>query len=519
MAGDDSAGEAALKVMVKGAGISFVGLAFSNIVLYLTRLVLARALTPDEYGLLFLTLSIIYLVMSFVTLGFESGVQRYAPYYLAKNDMKKTKGVITSSLKMALPVSIFTFLILFIFSGQISLLIFHNASLAPIIAILSVTLPFFVVYKILSAAFFSFKKVEYDVFSWSISRPVVTLAILLISMFFGFGLMGATAGYALGFVASGVLAFILMETKVFHVFTGKIKATPLKKTLLVFSLPLVVFSILWNFMTRIDTILLGMLKTSFDVGIYQTAVPTAQFLLVIPGALGTLFLPVISEFLSSGKTDSIGKVYRTIFAWIFYMNLPLLLVLIIYPNAVINVLFGPAYITAGGSLRILATACFIYAISMLSVSIIGLYEKTKYFILNSGVCLAIAAGLSYMLIPAYGIIGAAAANITALSAYTAITVYEAYVFSGHLPFSKKIAKSLAAGVISILSVYFATKILFAELSIWILAPMFVVFIAMYALLLLILKGVGKEDIMILKAIETKTGLRIKFVRNIIKRFI
>jgi O-antigen/teichoic acid export membrane protein len=519
MAGDDSAGEAALKVMVKGAGISFIGLAFSNIVLYATRLVLARALTPDEYGLLFLALSIIYLVMSFVPLGLDSGVQRYAPYYLAKNDMKKTKGVIVSSVKMALPISILTFLILFIFSGQISLLIFHDISLSPIIAILSITLPFFVIYKILSSAFFSFKKVEYDIFSWSISRPVVTLAILLISMFFGFGLIGATAGYTLGFVASGVLAFILLESKVFRIFAGKIKAAPMGKTLLAFSLPLVVFSILWNFMTKIDTILLGMFKTSFDVGIYQTAVPTTQLLLVIPGALGTLFLPVVSELLSKGKKEDIGKVYETISKWIFYTSLPLMLVFIIYPNAVINILFGFEYIAAGNSLRILSVGYFIFSMSTLPVGIISLFEKTKYHILNTGFSFASGIFLNYLLIPVYGIDGAALASAITLIIYTTMTAAEAYVFSGSLPMHRHMIKALISGAISILVVYFATKILFSQLSVFVLAPMFVVFIAMYALLLLILKGVGKEDIMILKAIEAKTGLRIKFVRNIIKKFI
>ncbi len=515
---DDPAREEALKLVVKGAGISFIGLAFSNIVFYLARLVLARALTPSEYGLLFLALSVIYLLMSFVTLGLDGGVQRYASYYLARKDMKRTKGAITSSLKMALPVSIIASLIMLVFSDQISLLVFHDISLSLVIAMLSLTLPFFVVYKLLSSALLSFKRVDYDIFSWSIIRPLTTLVILFVSMMLGFGLVGATAGYALGFIASGILSFVLMERKVFRIFTGKIMSIPMKKTLLTFSIPIAIFYVFGNFMTKIDTILLGILKTSFDVGVYQTAVPTTQILLIIPGALGALFLPVTSGFLSLGKNENVGRVYKTISKWIFYVNLPMLLVFVTYPNAVINVLFGSEYIAAGESLRILSAGYFIYSMCILSATVISLFEKNKYLIMNAGLSFVVGVLLNFLLIPAYGINGAALASMVTLIVYTTMTISEAYVFSGNLPLHRHMIKSLISGVISIAFVYFATKILFAELNIFILAPMFVVFIAMYALLLLILKGVGKEDIMILKAIEAKTGFRIKFVRNIIKKF-
>ena len=49
--------------------------------------------------------------------------------------------------------------------------------------------------------------------------------------------------------------------------------------------------------------------------------------------------------------------------------------------------------------------------------------------------------------------------------------------------------------------------------------MFILFILIYLLALLALKGLGKDDIMILKSIESKTGMKIKFLRTLIKKFI
>ncbi len=514
----DDASKDALKTVVKGAGISLAALIFSNLALYLMRLVLARALTPEEYGLLFLAISIVSIIMGVITLSLEGGVQRYVPYYLAKNDMRKVRGSVISSLKISLPFSIIVFLALFIFADQISVLVFHDPSLSVVIRILSLTLPFYVIYKMFSSLMIGFKMIKYDAYSWSVGRPLFTLIFLSLSMLLGFGLAGATAGYMMGYVMAGVLAFVFAEKMVYPVISSRIKAENMNRKLLAFSLPLVVFGVMWNVMTKVDTIMLGSLKSSFDVGLYQTSVPTAQFLFMIPSALGALFLPVISELLSKDKGENIGTVYSTVSKWVFYINLPLLLLFVMYPNAVINTLFGAEYIVAGNSLRILSIACFIFAMGMLSGNIISLYEKTKYFILNSGVCLAIGIAMNYILIPIYGIDGAATANLITLAVYTAMVIYEARLFSGHLPFNRHTLNSLAAGVISILAVYFSTKVMFAELTIWVLAPMFIVFVALYALLLLVFRGLGKEDIMILKAIEDKSGLKIKFLRDLIKKF-
>ena len=509
----------ALKVLVKGFGLSFFAVFFSNILLYLLRLVLARVLSPEEYGLLFLGLSLIYILIFLVVLGLDGGIERYVPYYRAKKDFRKVKGVITTSLKISFPLSMLVFLMMFLFSEQISVFIFNEPALSPVIRIFSFIIPFFVFYKLFYSSLLAFKKVGYAVFSWYISRPMFTLIILVVFMLIGLGLAEAAIAYMLGFVISAVLVFFFMQFKVFPVFRSEIKSISLGRKLLSFSLPLVVFSMLWNIMGRIDTVMIGIFKTSFDVGVYQAAMPTSQFLFVIPGALSGLFLPVISELLSKNKTEDIGKIYKTVSKWIFYLNFPLFLVFAIYPNAVINMLFGSEYIGAGNSLRILSIGYIIFSIGNVSSGMINLFEKTKYHILNAFVAVMAAISLNYLLIPIYGIEGAAIANMMTFVIYTILPVIETYLISKHLPFHSGMLKSFVAGVISIAIVYSSTKFLFADLNIWILAPMFLIFLGIYSFLLLVFRGLGEEDIMILKAIEKKTGIKIDFIRKIIKKFI
>jgi O-antigen/teichoic acid export membrane protein len=265
--------------------------------------------------------------------------------------------------------------------------------------------------------------------------------------------------------------------------------------------------------------MIGAMMTAKDVGLYQTALPTSQFLMIPLVALGGLFLPVTAELLAKKKTCEINETYQIVTKWAFYVVFPMFLVLFLYSGAVINMLFGFEYIEAETALSILSISSLVYMLNGFSMNILNLLEKNNFLLANSVITLAVAAVLNFMLIPIFGINGAAIAMTISYSIFTSLCIIEAHHFCGGHPFHRDMLKAVVAGLISVAVIYFATRFLFSDLTIVILAPMLVIFIAFYSLLLLVMKGVGKEDIMILRAIEKKTGLRIAFVRKLMKRFI
>jgi O-antigen/teichoic acid export membrane protein len=509
----------ALKAVVKGAGISFIGLVTSNVILYLNRLVLARYLGVDEYGLLYLGISILNLIVIYASLELSGGITRYAPYYAAKNDDKRVRGTFLSALKISLPTSIAASLALFFFSDFISAAIFHNLSLSPVLKIFSVLLPFYIVYMVGEAGLLAFKRMDYCALIRDFFKPLLIMALMFTLLFLGFGLEGAAISYSAGFAGAALIFIFVIQKKLFPVFRKGAKSAPMGKKMLKYSLPIVLYYTVWASALRVDTIFLGALRSASEVGLYQTALPTSQFLTLPSLALASLFLPVISELLSKKKHEAIKETYKIVSKWSFYLCFPMFLVLLFWPDAVINTLFGGKYIAAGGLLGMLSIGLFVFNFSMLSTSIISLLEKTKYLFVNGAIALTVTVFLNYVLISMYGAAGAALAMTIVYFIITSLSIAEAYHFSGAHPFHKDIFKAIAAGLISVVSVYFLTKTFFGGLNMFILSAILALFLALYCLLLLMLKGVGKEDIMILKAIEKKTGLRIKFLRTILKRFI
>ncbi len=508
----------ALKAVVKGAGISFAGLVTSNVILYFNRLVLARFLGVEDYGLLYLGISILNIVIIYASLEASGAITRYVPYYAAKNDEGKVRGVFLSVHKISLPMGVAAGIALFFLSDFVSAAFFHNASLSPVLKIFSLLLPFYVVYMTGEAGMMAFKRMDYCALVKDFFRPLLTIGLMFALLFLGFGLQGAAVSYSAGFIGAAILFMIVIERKLFPVFRKGAKSVPMGGKILRYSLPIVLYYTFLTSSLRVDTILLGALRDASEVGLYQTALPTSQFLTLPSLALAAIFLPVISELLSKKKEGEIREAYKIISKWSFYLCFPIFLVLLLWPGAVISTLFGSEYVAAGGFLGIISVGFLVFNFSMLSGSIIGLYEKTKFLFVNGAIAFAATVCLNYALIPPYGAAGAAMAMTAVYVIITSITVAEAWHFSGAHPFHRDILKAIAAGLISVFSVYYAAKTLFDGLSLPVLAAMLAAFLLLYGVLLLLLRGVGREDVMILKAIEKKTGLRIKFLRDFVKRF-
>jgi len=65
-----------LRTIAKGAGIGFAGAMFGTAIGYLSRMVIARFLGPDEYGLISLGFAAMMIATTLSLMGLNSGVQR-----------------------------------------------------------------------------------------------------------------------------------------------------------------------------------------------------------------------------------------------------------------------------------------------------------------------------------------------------------------------------------------------------------------------------------------------------------
>ncbi len=500
-----------------GAGIIFTGIIISKIIAYLYRLVIAR-IGINEYGLFSLGLGIIGILSSVTFLGLHRGVLRQISYYRGKEDFERIKGIITYGLKITFTISLILGILLFLLSDFISINYFHNIDLSIILKILSVTLPLNVLNEILFNVFLGFQRVKYMVISKNIVLNSSRLLLTLIFLMFSISIIGISIIYVLSFLISLILSFYFLERNVFPILRSKIKTTYMGKELFSFSWPLIFSGFAMLIMGWTDTIMLGFFKTVREVGLYNTALPTAQILYTIPQGLTFLVVPTLTYLLSKKEMDEFKNVYISTTKWVFMLNIVLLSLFILFPYEIISILFGSEYASASTALIILSIGFFINYTIIFTGHMPVIQNRPKLDLLNSSTAALFNIILNIILIPSFGIIGAAIATSISFFILSIMEFGQALFIFKINPLKLSYIKIIISVLITSLLIKYISKFININ-NILNLIIISLLFSLIYFIMLLLTKSFEREDLMILSHIQQKTGLRIHFINKIIRKFL
>ena len=505
-----------LKAVAKGAGIIFVGMVIGKALTMVNIILLARFLEPSKYGLFFLGLSVVEILAIIGRFGLVSGVARFIPYYHIKNRDDKVKYTIRFSLKFSLILSVILATVLFLLSDQIACLVFKDARLTVVLQIFSIALPFYTINGITPSIFRGFRNAKYRVITQDIMLIIIKISAFILFVYFGYLLYGALAAFIVGTILTLGISLYLVQKKLFPIFGSNIKKTKdasvsVGRGLLSFSWPLVIGSFSYIFYTQTDRILLGFFKTSEDIGIYTVGSQIAHLLTFVIASFAYLFLPIMSELYSKKKIRDFSHLYKSTTRWIFLITLPLFLFFLFFPEEIILLLFGSSYISGATVLRILALAFFVSASVGLTWDTLLAMGKTKFIMITQGAGAITNIVLNVLLIPPFGIEGAAigtACGIIIMSIMQLIVIYRSIRFH---PYDRQYLKISAISILIMLLITTAIGLFIEQIPCWSVLIIFPIYFVLYMSFVIKSKCLQHEDVMILKAIQEKTGIRLKFL--------
>jgi O-antigen/teichoic acid export membrane protein len=266
-----------------------------------------------------------------------------------------------------------------------------------------------------------------------------------------------------------------------------------------------------------DTLMLGYFKTPDVVGVYNAALPLAQLLLMPLSSMSFIYLPIISKLYSKNLINELGRSYIILTKWIFLMSFPIFFVLFLFPDVVVNLLFGSRYIGACVALQIL-TIGFFFTISFgFTYNTLLVLGKTKFLMLTFVISAIINMILNMVLIPPMGIIGASIASAFSLIVAKILNMIKLYRSFDIHPFVKNYLK-VTALLVMFLSVFYILRNI-VTMSFWMFISLFSLFLVSYGLSVLFTKSFDDEDIMILLTIEKRLGLDLATIKRFLKRFV
>ena len=507
-----------LRKIAKGAGIGITGTFFGTALGYLSRMVIARFLGPEDYGLVSLGFVVMTIAATLSLAGFNAGVQRYVSFYKGKGDDGRIKGTILGALKISFSLSLVLSLIIFFYADWISINVFHEPNLTSVLRIFTIGVPFWVLTTIFNSGTIGFQEIKYKVYTVFLFKDTFKLIAIVSLLALGYGVIGAAVGWVLAIIGTAFLAFYFLEKKVFPILHSKVKAISMNKELFLFSFPLIFAGLAALITSYTDTLMLGYFCSFSEVGIYNAAMPTASLLLMSGGAFGVIFMPVVSELYARGRENDLRSTYSSVTKWIFSITLPAFLLMTIFSDSIMRIMFGSEYIAGAMALRILAFGYFITSLFGLASPLLQSYGRTKIIMGCSFIGASVNFILNFLLIPLYGVNGAAIATGASLALLGLLYLFFIYRIGKVQPFKLSYAKPLFASLIAVSVVYVITKYVIG-VSLFSLAGMFFVFLTLYFFLLLTFKSFEGADLMIMRAIDERLGTKSDWVREIIKRFL
>jgi O-antigen/teichoic acid export membrane protein len=498
MSGADDLVHKDLQAIAGGTGLSLLGRVINGGFSFLYGIVLARLLDIHSVGVMMLALAIIRIAEFVGRMGLELGTLHYVAILAGKGNIAAVRGTVRNALRMVVMFGLGLAGILAVCATLMSVM-FEMPDLAGVIRILSVSLVPTSMTMILLAALLGLKQFGYNTICERIILPAANLVICGALLLAGFGIVGASVAY----VAAALLTFPLAARYFGRSAPPADRAgTPIASSeLLRFSAPLVLVIILTQMLFWTDIVMLGLLRDASEVGVYSAAARTAFAANMIVAAANQIFAPTISHLYHRGDLTHLEALFKTVSKWMFLATLPAVMLLLLLSEEVLH-LFGPAFVAGKTALIILALAQLVDASTGTATFMLTMSGRLKLMVFNTGIALVLNVALNALLVPRFGIDGAAAATFLALGAFQMLALIETRWTLGMHPYSVGYLKPLAAGIAAF-AIVGAVKDAVGEMP-YMLA--IVVYSAGYAVVYLgalFVAGFPKEDELVLSAIKGK----------------
>jgi O-antigen/teichoic acid export membrane protein len=270
-------------------------------------------------------------------------------------------------------------------------------------------------------------------------------------------------------------------------------------------------------MSWTDTLMLGYFKTPDVVGVYNAALPLAHLLSVITVSMSFIYVPILSQLYSKNLISELKRSYIILTKWCFMGSIPLFFIFFLFPDIVLNLLFGSRYLGAAVALQFLALGFFLNASLGFAYSTLLVLGKSKFLMWTFVICAAINIFLNIALIPPLGIVGASVASALSVIIGKILNTIKLYNFFKVHPFVKNYLKIVGLLIVFLFVFYILRNLVI--MSFWMFMALSLLFLVAYGTSLLFTKSFDKEDIMILLTIEKRLGIDLVSIKKILKRFV
>lgn len=375
--------------------------------------VYTRFLTTKDYGVISSVIAISSVLGIVCLMGLNGAVTRFYFDYDDFNQRKSYLGNVTIFLLLS------TFIIislLDVFGPRMFNKITPDIPFHPYLRLALWTIFFMITTSILLAIYRAQEKSKkYTIFT--IMNSILTVGFIVYLVVF---LRQGALGYIKGIFFSSIVIFIICSIFLFQKINLSFNLSQIIDSLK-FGLPLVPHLLAWWVLNLIDRLMLQHFRGLDEVGIYSIGYTIGMILWFVTAAFNNAWMPF---FFSTAKREKNAKEIFSKITTYYLMGILLLgLLIMTFSKEIVTLMTTPEFYKSYKVVPIITLANIATGIYLMSANQIFFVKKTHYMPVISITAALSNILLNILLIPPYGMIGAAYATMVSFAICAMITYF------------------------------------------------------------------------------------------------
>ncbi len=427
----------------RGIGVNLLTL-FAQASLPAFHVQLARALGESGYGV-YRTATTFVDVLSVITMfGMDLAITRRVSIARAANDEAGAVAAVGTALRVVLLSGLAVSLLVFVSAPSVAAWQQSPQLVTPLRTLVLLPIAYHVA-SIFLIATQARMVMRYDFWARGLFQPLVLLGATTLVLRLGGGIVGACFAVVTGMAATSLLAgrFYSRELPLGPTLAAIVR-NPMDWGLVRMGLPGVVLGIVWGLQGSVDTLFLGHYRGSADVGAYGACVLYVVSLSQVRGAFYPVIAATLPPMLVKGDKAATNEFIRRQTRWVALLAMPLCVLFAGFGDGLLAI-FGGEFLRAAPALAILSLGHLTGALAV-PAYVLLLGGKARYSTIAALTCLVFQLVALPILVPRYGLIGAAVSSASGMALSQVVQLGFAWSIERVHGFSVGLAKVAVAAL-------------------------------------------------------------------------
>ncbi len=435
--------------VAKGAAINLFGiLARASRVLF--TLFVTRVAGPRVFGLFTLAVAVVEVTTRFTIFGMDKTLLKFVPEVRDADDPAVYR-ILATVFRIGLLLALFATLTVAVFAPWISDELLHKPELRRPLRLIALSFVPLTLLNLILSATKALKIMAYDAIVTGMVLPIFLLLFSLPILWFA----DATAILTLAYTGTTCVALVvaagLFRT---HFSLTRALSTPANGTfsrVVRFSTPLGLHDFIQYLGIKLELFILAFFVSPLELGIYALAVELAFVIRKFRQIFDPILIPVMSEAQGNQQLDRVRGNMTRVIRWMLVLGVFYVGAMSLFAEPVLSI-FGDDFARGAVALVVLCVAHLIAASTGLLDMAMMVSGRPRINLLNVCIVLVAQTTLNLLLVPRFGLVGAAGAALGSFTLIAAIRLGQSLMILRLNPFAWNQLKPILAGVVAGLAV-------------------------------------------------------------------